>query len=163
MTKEIELIELAREMITQTGGHGAISVSNREAIKEFTGDFGEEVDSLIHHFYEINCKVDNGGAPILKEIIQYLAYCKNNRFESNYAIPPMESIKEVLEDRGITLNVLSELSKIDYEVLVDIMEVRKSVDEDIAYKLERALDIPSSFWINLERNYQSTLERNRNK
>lgn len=84
---------------------------------------------------------------------------QNKKFESNFAISPMETLKEVLEERGLTLHALSELSKIDYEVLVEIMKVRKKVDEDIADKLEKALDIPGSFWLNLERNYQSTLER----
>lgn len=72
--KEAELIELAQKMIKQTGGYGAINVSDREAIQKFIGGFGLEIDSLIHQFYEINCKVDNGGAPILKEIVQRLKH-----------------------------------------------------------------------------------------
>lgn len=80
-------------------------------------------------------------------------------YEPDYAIPPMETLKEVLSDRKITLSVLSRLSGLDYYILIDIMEVRTQIDDNIADKLEIALGISSSFWINLECNYQSTLKR----
>lgn len=81
------------------------------------------------------------------------------RYQPNYAIPPRETLMEILEDRKITLSRLSKMTGLDYEVLIDIMEVKTKVNKEIADKLESALEIPSSFWVNLEENYQATLKR----
>lgn len=81
-------------------------------------------------------------------------------FEPDYAIPPMETLKEILEERRITLSRLSKMTGLDYdEVLLKVMEVKKPIDENIASKLEKALSIPAAFWLNLEKNYQQTLKR----
>lgn len=74
MRKESQLIKLAKEMITQTGGFGSISLENREEIQNYIGLFGSKVDELIHTFYYVNSKIDNGGAPILKQIISEFDY-----------------------------------------------------------------------------------------
>lgn len=84
---------------------------------------------------------------------------KSNKFEPDYAIPPMETLKEVLEEQMITLSVLSRMTGLDYEVLLEVLEVRRQIDETIAGKLEEALNIPKTFWLNLEKNYQETLTR----
>lgn len=82
-----------------------------------------------------------------------------NKFEPDYAIPPMETLKEVLEEQMITLGVLSRMTGIDYEVILEVMEVRRQIDETIAGKLEEVLGIPKSFWLNLEKNYQEAIDR----
>lgn len=69
-----QLIKLAEEMISQTGGFGSISLENREEIQNYIGLFGSKIDELIHTFYHVNCKIDNGGAPILKQIISEFDY-----------------------------------------------------------------------------------------
>lgn len=88
-----------------------------------------------------------------------MSQLKNNNFEPDYAIPPMETLKEVLEDRMVTLSVLSRMTGLDYEVILEVMEVRRQIDETIAGKLGEALDIPKTFWLNLEKNYQEALIR----
>ena len=70
--KREDLIVLAETMVEQTGGYSSISMENRELINQFIGHFGENVDQLINDFYKLNCKVDNGGAPILKSLIHVL-------------------------------------------------------------------------------------------
>lgn len=74
MSTKFQLLTLAKEMINQTGGYGSITVSNREEIKKHIGQHGSEIDDLINRFYSINCKVENGGAPILKQIVNRLDY-----------------------------------------------------------------------------------------
>lgn len=74
MSNKFQLLTLAKEMINQTGGYGSITISNREEIKKHIGQHGSEIDDLINQFYSINCKVDNGGAPILKQIVNRLDY-----------------------------------------------------------------------------------------
>lgn len=74
MLTKFQLLTLAKEMINQTGGYGSITPSNREEIKKHIGEHDSEIDDLINRFYSINCKVENGGAPILKQIVNRLDY-----------------------------------------------------------------------------------------
>lgn len=74
MSNKFQLLTLAKEMINQTGGHGSVTVGDREEIKKHIGLHDSEIDVLINQFYSINCKVDNGGAPILKQIVYRLDY-----------------------------------------------------------------------------------------
>lgn len=83
----------------------------------------------------------------------------NLLFEPAYAIPPKETLLEVLEERGITLTEFAEVSRIDYTLLEEIVEVKRMISEPVAIKMEEALNIPSSFWLNLETNYQEALKR----
>lgn len=84
---------------------------------------------------------------------------KTKTFEPSIAIPPAETLKEVLEDRGISLQELADMTNISYGILKRVIDAKKSIDPFIADALEKALDTPSSFWINLEKNYQKTLKR----
>lgn len=86
-----------------------------------------------------------------------------NDFLPDYAIPPSETLKEVLEERQITLRELSKRTKINYETLCDVMNTKKMIDENIARNLEKTLSIPASFWLNLEHHYQETLTRLKKK
>jgi len=67
-----QLVQLATEMIKQSSGYGSISIENREAIRNHLGYHNSKIDELINKFYSINCKVANGGAPILKQILDSL-------------------------------------------------------------------------------------------
>jgi len=72
MTRTKEILILANEMIQETAGYGSISIKNREAIKKYIGWYGSDMDELIQTFYSINIMADNGGAPILRKIINQL-------------------------------------------------------------------------------------------
>lgn len=79
-------------------------------------------------------------------------------FKPNYAIPPSETLIEVLANKKITLSRLSKMTGLGYETLIGVMESEVLIDELIADKLEEALEIPATFWLNLEVNYRSTLK-----
>lgn len=81
------------------------------------------------------------------------------KFQPNYAVPPAETMMEVFEDKGITLQEFSDTSGIPLNVLHGIVQTTESIDKNIAAKLEEATGVVSSFWVNLENNYRATLKR----
>lgn len=72
---------------------------------------------------------------------------------------PSETLKEVLNDLNIPLIVFSESVDMPYEDLLDVIDAKKQIDERTAKQFENVLNIPSKFWLNLEKNYQATLRR----
>ena len=84
---------------------------------------------------------------------------EQNKFEPNEAIPPAETVKELLEVRMMTLEALAKNTELDAEVLLEVIEVKRPIDETIAAKFEEVFGIPKTFWLNLEKNYQTTLAR----
>lgn len=80
-------------------------------------------------------------------------------YNPDWAIPPSETLQEVLEDKNMTLQTLSDQSGVPYQSLSEVLEVKRPIDESIAEGLEKALQIPASFWLKLEKNYQDTVKR----
>ena len=83
---------------------------------------------------------------------------KNRKF-NEYIIPPGETIKELLESRNITQLDLSLKTGINKKTINEIINGKAPISISTAQKLEYVFNIPASFWNNLERNYQETLER----
>lgn len=84
---------------------------------------------------------------------------KSNKYQPNYAVPPAETMLEVLESRGMTLHDFSESSGIETAQLEAIVATTGSIDQHVADELEKATGVVSTFWVNLENNYRNTLER----
>jgi len=70
------------------------------------------------------------------------------------AIPPGESIKEVIEDRAISLSELAKGISVTDAHLEKLINGDVEITVDIAERLERYLGITSQFWLNLEAIYQ---------
>lgn len=84
---------------------------------------------------------------------------ERTKFQPNYAVPPTETMIEVFEDKGITLEGFSTTSGISVGMLEGIVKGTEPITKDIADELEKATGVISSFWTNLENNYQSHLKR----
>jgi hypothetical protein len=68
-----ELTQLTNGMISEIGLLNGVRKETREQILNYLGMFGSEVDNLINKFYDINSNIaNNGGAPVLKQIINKL-------------------------------------------------------------------------------------------
>lgn len=68
-----ELVNLSNGIIAEIGLLNRVQEESRESILNYLGKFGSEVDELINKFYMINTQIaDNGGAPVLKELIKKL-------------------------------------------------------------------------------------------
>ena len=76
--------------------------------------------------------------------------------QSNYAIPPGETLRETLEAIGMTQTELAKRSGHPKKTINEITAGKTAITADTALQLERVLGVPASFWNNLEKNYQET-------
>ncbi len=83
---------------------------------------------------------------------------KENQFLPDYAIPPGETLLEEIKAKSITKEELSLMIGISQEWLNEIIKGNAAITPEIALKLESVFQLPAHFWINLEQQYQETLE-----
>jgi plasmid maintenance system antidote protein VapI len=95
----------------------------------------------------------------LKMLIQKKISDKQQEFKPDYAIPPAETLQEILEDREITLQDVKNTTGIPLHLLERIMKAEAKIDEFTSEKLGIYLHIPKDFLYRLEVNYQETLAR----
>ena len=69
------------------------------------------------------------------------------------ATHPGELIKDELKERNMTQKELSELTGIKPSVLSETINGKRSVSLNVAVALEKALNIPAEFWMNLQTQY----------
>ena len=68
-------------------------------------------------------------------------------------IHPGETISDILDDRNMTQKELAQRANVSEVLLNDVIHGKKNISKRLAKRLEYALDIPSSFWLNLQANY----------
>lgn len=83
----------------------------------------------------------------------------NQKFNSGVAIPPGETLQEVLDDLGMSQKELAERMGITPKHINKIIKGTAAISYDISIKLENVLGINASFWNNLEMKYQETKAR----
>ena len=81
------------------------------------------------------------------------------RYEPDYAVPPGDSLAELLDDRGMSQAELARRTGLSAKHINLILKGSASVTPDTALKLERVLDVPARIWSALEMNYQGHLSR----
>lgn len=84
---------------------------------------------------------------------------RNNEFIPDYAVPPGDTLAEVLEDRGMTQAELAKLMGRPRKTINEIIRGKAAITPETALQLEQVLDIPASFWCSLEMNYRLDLAR----
>ncbi len=72
-------------------------------------------------------------------------------------IHPGETISDIIAERGISMKNLAATASVSEKLLQDVVDGKEAISNDIAMGLEKALGIPSSFWLNLQANYDSNL------
>ncbi len=80
-------------------------------------------------------------------------------YKSPIAIPPGETIKEVIVSKKMTQKELAQRMNTPEQEISYLINGKRSITVTTANKLELILDIKASFWLNIERNYQATLVR----
>jgi len=83
----------------------------------------------------------------------------NKKFQAGIAIPPGETLKEVLDDKNITQKELALRLGVTPKHINKIINGTATISSDIALKLESVLGISASFWNKLEASYQETKAR----
>lgn len=82
-----------------------------------------------------------------------------NQYNPDFVLPPSETLKEILETRGMTQADLSERTGCSLQTINDIINGTTAITPHIALQFERVLDISASFWNNLEHYYREYLAR----
>ena len=72
-------------------------------------------------------------------------------------IHPGETIFDILEDRNLTQKELAQRAGVSEAFLSDVIHGKKDISRGLAMGLEYALGVPSSFWLNLQANYDAEL------
>lgn len=77
--------------------------------------------------------------------------------KSYIATPPGATIKELLEERGMTQNEFSKRMGMSEKQISQLMNGDVRVTPDMAEKLELVLGVSANFWNKLESIYQKKL------
>ncbi len=80
-------------------------------------------------------------------------------YEPDYAVPPGETLAEVLEGREMSQAELARRSGLSAKHINVILKGSASITPDTALKFERVFNIPARIWNALEVNYQGHLSR----
>jgi len=84
---------------------------------------------------------------------------RKNKYTPDLVFPPGDTLKEVLEEIGMSQAELSERMSVTVKHVNSIVKGKASITEDTALRMERVLGVPASFWENLEQQYRSYLAR----
>ena len=81
------------------------------------------------------------------------------QYEPDTAIPPGETVKEMLESLCMTQEDLAERMGKRPSQINEIASGKRPVSVETAIAFERVLGLPADFWLNLEKNYRLALAR----
>lgn len=84
---------------------------------------------------------------------------KSDKYFANTVIPAGETLLETLECMNMTQKDFAVRVGMSVKTINEIIKGKEPIADDIALKFEAVLDIPASFWINLESNYRESLDR----
>ena len=82
---------------------------------------------------------------------------KKTGISSSLLIHPGEAVADILEERSITREELAARMGLPVARIEGLIHGEEDVSQQLASTLERALNIPCSFWINLQANYEKEL------
>ncbi len=82
---------------------------------------------------------------------------KKTGISRDLIIHPGETIADVLEERGISQAELASWTGVSSAYVCNVIAGKKDISANFAFALEYALNIPKSFWLNLQANYDAEL------
>ncbi len=81
----------------------------------------------------------------------------NPGISRDLVIHPGETIADILESRNLSQKELAQRAGVSEAFLSDVIHGKKDISKSLAMGLEYALGVPSSFWLNLQSNYDAEL------
>lgn len=82
---------------------------------------------------------------------------KRRVISPDLVIHPGETIYDLLQDRGITQKELALRAGVSEPFLSDVIHGKKDISKGLALGLQYAFGVPSSFWLNLQANYDAEI------
>ncbi|MCM3441559.1 HigA family addiction module antitoxin (plasmid) [Metabacillus halosaccharovorans] len=83
----------------------------------------------------------------------------NDKFYTEYIIPPGHTLLEILDDRNMSQKELAIRTSLTPKHINNIIKGTASITPDTALKFETVLETPASFWLNLESDFQENKAR----
>ena len=80
-----------------------------------------------------------------------------NGLSHEFIIHPGKTLNEILEDQGMSQKELALRTDVSEAHISSLINCQKDISVTFAKKLEYALGIDASFWINLQANYDKEL------
>lgn len=80
-------------------------------------------------------------------------------YEPDYAVPPGETLRETLEELGMSQRDLADRAGLSTKTVNQIVQGLAPLTHDTALKLEQVTGVPAQMWNNLEANYREHLAR----
>jgi HTH-type transcriptional regulator/antitoxin HigA len=80
-------------------------------------------------------------------------------FIPDFAVPPGETLLEVIESLGISQSDLAGRADRPKKTINEIIKGKAAITPETAIQFERVLGTPASFWTNLEQQYRTALAR----
>lgn len=75
-------------------------------------------------------------------------------YTPDYVALPGETLLEVLEERQMTQTAFAQRIGRSRKFVNELIRGKARISEDVALDLERVLNIPAIFWMNLEQQYR---------
>lgn len=85
-------------------------------------------------------------------------YAKKHQFKPDYAIPPGETIAEIMESISLTSDELAASLGLNQEEFSSLLRGNMPLSSTLAKKLEVATSMPADFWNELELQYRAYLQ-----
>ena len=85
-----------------------------------------------------------------------------NKYKPDYASCPGETIKDILEERGVTKKEFAKTIDLPLETVNKLIKSKLVITAEISLKLKQALGVSTNFWNNKDRSYQEYLTRKQN-
>ncbi len=79
------------------------------------------------------------------------------KYEPNYATPPGNTLKEVLESTHMTQKEFAKRTNLTEQTIIRILKGEQPITIDTANKFEMVTGVPSNIWNSLEMNYREQL------
>lgn len=83
--------------------------------------------------------------------------------DTDYAVPPGETLRELLEEHGLTQRQLASRAELSPKHVNKLLQGLVPLSADIALRLERVTGTPARIWNRLEADYRSDLQRIRSQ
>jgi addiction module HigA family antidote len=80
-------------------------------------------------------------------------------YQPDFVTPPGETLLETIETLGITQTDLAQRMGRPEKTVSEIIHTKVEITPETALQLERVLNIPARFWLNLEQNYRAAIAR----
>ena len=77
-----------------------------------------------------------------------------NNLSKDFIIHPGVTVKEKLDDIGITTNELAIKTDFKLDYINGIINEKENITPEFAKALEKVTDVSSTFWLNLQSNYK---------